>query len=197
MNDWLSDNWLEIFGAITGGLYIYLSIKENILLWLVGIISCTVYVVVFYDSKFYADMSLQVYYVIISIYGWYNWARKKKITDKEFKVLKIPKRHLIIYAVATFLLFVAIGYSLDKFTDSPLPYGDSLTTSLGIVATYMLTKKYIEQWVIWIIVDFIAAGMYFYKELFPTAILYVIFAIMAIVGYKEWKKSMLNEHVKT
>jgi len=192
MIDWVITNWIEIFGALTGVLYIYFSIKQNILLWITGLISCSVYIIVFYQSKFYADMSLQLYYVVISIYGWYIWAKGKTNDNTELKVTKTPRNQILVLSLLSIFLFLLIGIGLDKFTDSPIPYGDSLTTSLGIVATWMLAKKYIEQWIIWIIVDFFAAGLYLYKELYPTTILYIIFAIMAFVGYKEWKKSMLT-----
>ncbi len=193
MWQWIYDNWLEIFGALTGLIYIFLSIKENILLWPVGLISCSVYIYVFFTSKFYADMSLQFYYVVVSIYGWYNWAKGKKNNKKEeLSVIKTPKKRILPLSVASILLFFAIAFILFKFTDSPVPFGDSFTTSMGIIATWMLAKKYIEQWIIWIIVDLFAAGLYIYKELYPTALLYIIFGVMAAIGYKEWKKSMLN-----
>ncbi len=191
--NWIINNWLEIFGTLTGFVYIYLSIKENILLWPVGLVSCFVYIFVFYDSKFYADMTLQIYYVIISAYGWYNWKHERIVKNKKLEITKMPINKWIVLILLSVTLFVIIGFSLDKFTDTTIPYGDAFTTTLGIIATWMLTKKYIEQWLIWIIADFVAILLYIYKGLYPTTILYFVFAVMAIVGYKEWKKSMLND----
>ncbi len=198
MVDWIIDNWVEIFGALTGLLYIYFSIKENILLWPIGLISCTVYIFVFFDTKFYADMTLQIYYVIISVYGWYYWKKEKQkdshTEKKNHSIVNTPKKQYIPIIVFTVLIFLIIGYILDKYTDSTLPYGDAITTSLGIIGTWMLAKKHIENWLVWIVADFISVGLYFYKELYPTVILYLVFAIMAIVGYFEWKKTMLAQN---
>jgi len=192
MIQWLQHNWLEIFGALTGLLYIYLEIKGNIWLWPVGIISSVVYIIVFFVSKFYADMSLQVYYLIISIYGWALWARKKEtLADKkELKISRVPKKIYLLLIIITLVLWAAIGIFLDKLTDSPIPYWDAFTTALSITATWMLAKKYIEQWIIWIIADLVSMGLYIYKDLIPTAILFTVFTTMAFVGYFNWLKIM-------
>ena len=197
MLDWIKTNWLEIFGAATGLLYIYFSIKQNILLWITGLISCSVYIIVFFNTKFYADMALQFYYVGVSIYGWIYWAETKTKSNEPLKVSKTPKIELFILSILSVIIFFVIGIFLDRLTDSPIPFGDSFTTTFGIIATWMLAKKYIEQWIIWIIVDFVAAALYFYKQLYPTTILYVIFAVMAFIGYFQWKKSLTNEHTET
>jgi nicotinamide mononucleotide transporter len=190
---WLAKHYIEIFGALTGLLYIYFSIKENILLWPTGIISSAVYIYVFFNSKFYADMSLQVYYLIISIYGWILWAKgSQKDTDDNLPITKTPKKIYFTLFLITLALFIVIGIILDKATDSPLPYWDSFTTSLSITATWMLAKKYIEQWHIWIIVDSVSAALYIYKGLYPTVILFIVFTTMAVVGYLQWKKSLIN-----
>jgi len=199
---WLIDNWIEVFGAITGLIYIYFSIKENILLWPVGIISSIIYIYVFFVSKFYADMSLQFYYLFISVYGWYLWTKRKTNNNnnnnnnnnenENIYIRKAPIKIYIYLAIITSLLFIGIGLLLDKATDSPLPYWDSLTTSLSIIATWMLAKKYIDQWIIWIIVDLISTILYIYKNLYPTAILFTVFTTMAFVGYIQWKKSIAD-----
>jgi nicotinamide mononucleotide transporter len=191
---WIKEHWVELFGAISGLIYIYFSIRENILLWATGIISSAVYIYVFFASKFYADMSLQFYYLIISIYGWILWAKGKNNTTKkeEIKIIKTPQTIYLVLMVASFVLFLLIGLILDNLTDSPLPYWDALTTALSITATWMLAKKFIEQWLIWIFVDALSAGLYIYKNLYPTAVLFVVFTIMAVVGYFQWRKIMLE-----
>lgn len=187
---WLQNNWIELFGALTGLLYIYFEIKENIWLWLIGIVSCSVYIYVFFVSKFYADMGLQVYYVVISFYGWYNWKKGNVKTKKELKISKIPLFHLFVSAIIGIFIFIVIGIVLDKFTDSPMPYWDSLTTTMGIIGTWMLTQKYIEQWFVWILCDAICVGLYFYRDLYPTTALYLVFTILAVIGYFRWQKSL-------
>ncbi len=189
--DWLKNNWIEIFGASAGLLYVFLSIKEKVWLWPIGLITSVVYIYVFYTSKFYADMGLQFYYVFISIYGWILWLGGKK--NKQISCLKISKTPLkiVIYLIiSTVLIFFAIGFVLINYTDSPVPYWDAFTTAASITATWMLAKKYIEHWIIWVIVDLTSSVLYLAKELYPTVVLFVVYTIMAVIGYYQWKKSI-------
>ncbi len=191
MIDYIIDNWLEIFGTITGLLYLFLSIKQNILLWPLGIATSLAYIIVFYNSKFYADMSLQVYYVAISIFGWYLWVFGKRPKGSySLPVKRLSKTLMVILLINSFVLFLVIAFLLIEYTDSPLPYWDSFTTALSIVATWMLAKKIIEHWLIWIVVDFISLGLYIYKDLIITAFLFFVYAVMAYVGYVEWRKTL-------
>ncbi|MBN2893315.1 MAG: nicotinamide mononucleotide transporter [Bacteroidales bacterium] len=197
MIDWIVENWVEIFGAIAGLLYIFLSIKEKILLWPIGIITSTVYIYVFFQSKFYADMSLQFYYVFVSIYGWIFWLKgKKNEKDKQLKISKTPFKTIIILVFVTLALFLGMGWFLSNYTDSPVPFWDAFTTAASIVATWMLAKKFIEQWIIWIIVDIISAILYYKKGLYPTVILFGVYTIMAVIGYIEWRKTFVKLRIK-
>ena len=191
---WISDNYIELLGTIFGLLYIVLSIKQNIWCWPVGLITSALYIYVFFVTKFYADMGLQVYYLVISVYGWYHWmfgARSKKQDD-----LKISKSSLklIIYSLlATIILFSIISFILVNYTDSEIPYWDAFTTAGSFVATWMLARKIIEHWLIWIIVDSVSLGLYIYKGLYPTVILFGVYTILAILGFVEWKREMRKE----
>lgn len=197
MLEWIKNNGIELFGTATGLLYIYLEINEKIWLWLIGIISCSVYIYVFFVSKFYADMGLQVYYVAISFYGWYNWRKGNvKTKKKELPISRIPVKQIVYSTLATFVFFIIIGLILDYLTDSQLPYWDSFTTSLGITGTWMLAKKYIEQWYLWIVADIVSTSLYLYKHLYPTAFLYLVFTIMAFVGLYEWRKHLKLQQTK-
>jgi nicotinamide mononucleotide transporter len=189
--EWLLANKIEILGAILGILYIFFSIRQNIFTWPTGLLTSALYIFVFFQSKFYADMGLQVYYVGISIYGWYYWAKKQKSENTDTVQVKQTRKILWIKLTAvTSLLYVVILFILLNFTDSPVPFMDSLTTALSIVATWMLARKHIEQWLIWIVVDLISIGLYIYKDLWPTVILFVVYTIMAALGYIEWKKDL-------
>lgn len=193
MIDWLQTHYIEIFGVLTGLVYVYLEIKENIWLWPVGILTSAFFIIVFFDSKFYADMGLQFYYLVVSIYGLIIWITKKDIDHSEIKIRNIRKIELIKYSIGTVLIYNIIYYILIKFTDSPLPVWDSFTTALSIVATFMLAHKIIEQWWVWVIVNIVSLGLYIYKELYLTAFLFIVYAVMAVVGYIEWRKSMRVE----
>ena len=186
---WIQQHWIEVVGFATGFIFIFLEIKENKWMWPVGFLSALFYVFVFFQAKFYADMSLQFYYLIISVYGWYVWTRGKN--DEDVIVISSGKnRQFIVLAIVSFILFLLVAYILQRFTDSPLPYWDSLTTSLSVVAVWMLAKKIIEQWFVWIFVDLLSAVLYIYKDLYLTSLLYLIFAVLAFVGYLQWKKIM-------
>ena len=193
MINWILENWIEVFGAVAGILYIYLSIKQNILLWPFGLVTSLVYIYVFFVAKFYADMSLQFYYVFISIYGWLLWKKSEKNTEEEsLKVSRIRLKLAIILFLITLGIFAVIAWILVNYTDSPMPYWDALTTAASITATWMLAKKIIEHWYIWVVVNLISIGLYFVRELYPTVILFTIYAVMAVIGYLQWKKSLVN-----
>lgn len=133
-------------------------------------------------------MSLQVYYVVISIYGWYFWLKgTNKKNNGSVPVRKTGKRLLLRLIVITGLIYISILYLL-RFTDSDIAHLDSMTTALSITATWMLAKKYIEHWLIWIFVDLFSSGMYVYKNLWPTVILFLIYTVMAYLGYIKWIK---------
>lgn len=194
ITSWIWANKIEVLGAILGLLYIFFSIRQHILTWPTGLLTSLLYTAVFFQSGFYADMGLQVYYVIISIYGWYYWLKgsKKEKEEEQLPATKMPK-HLILKSIlATVAIYVLILFVLIRFTDSTVPIMDSLTTALSITATWMLAKKYIEHWVIWIFVDLFSAGLYVYKALWPTVILFLVYTAMAFLGYIEWKKTLKN-----
>ena len=194
--EWLLGNKIEALGAILGILYIIFSIQQNLLTWPTGLLTSILYVVVFFQSKFYADMGLQVYYVVISIYGWYYWLKGSEKNDKkEVPVKQVSKRLWIKLTAATFIIYIVILLILLKFTDSDIPFMDSLTTALSIVATWMLARKYLEHWLIWIFVDLFSSGLYMYKNLWATVVLFIIYTGMAIVGYYQWKKDLKLQEI--
>lgn len=194
VTSWIWANKIEILGAILGLLYIFFSIRQHILTWPTGLFASLLYTAVFFQSGFYADMGLQVYYIAISIYGWYYWLKGEAKNDKNdtVPVTKVSKELWVKLLIATIIIYEIILFILIRFTDSTVPIMDSLTTALSITATWMLAKKYIEHWLIWVFVDLVSAGLYIYKGLWPTVILFVVYTVMAVLGYIEWKKDLKN-----
>lgn len=193
MLEWLLVNKIELLGAILGICYIFLSIRQSIFTWPVGLATSALYIVVFFNAGFYADMGLQVYYVAISIYGWYYWLTgKKQVETEKVPVLMASLRLWVKMFVVSCVIYVIILYVLLNFTDSDVPYMDSLTTALSIIATWMLARKYIEHWIVWIFVDLFSAGLYVYKNLWPTVILFMVYTFMAVLGFYEWKKDIIK-----
>ncbi len=188
---WISNHYEEILGTLFSLVYLYFSIKQNIWLWPLGLISSAIYVYVFFKAGIYADMALQVYYVVISIYGWYYWSRKKtKNTNSEVKVKYTGKRNAVFLLIITTALFIVIAFVLKNYTDSQIPFWDAFTTAASITATWMLAKKYIEHWIVWVLVDLVSSGLYVYKNLYFTVFLYLVYTVMAVVGYFQWKNTI-------
>ena len=181
---------LEITGTLFSFMYLYLSVKQKIGLWVFGFLSALVYAVVFFETKFYAAMSLQLYYLWVSIYGWYSWKRNRATTGEE-----LPPRYTrfkewpLLFGITIIIMMVYYAL-LSIGTDSPVPGADSFITAFSITATWMLARKQIEHWLIWIVVDSVAVGIYFMQGLYSTALLFVVYGIMAVVGWKQWRKTI-------
>lgn len=195
VTDWIAENIVEIFGAVTGIVYVILEIKRNILLWPLGIITSAVYIYVFGHNGFYANMGLQGYYLVISIYGWYAWRRaqseKSRAQGSEpgTDVIRIDRKTAIICFATTAVIWGLLWFVLGRWTDSPVPLWDGLITSLSVVATWMLTRKYLEQWYVWIVANAIAVIVYLVMGMYPTAVLFIVYFIMAIVGVRAWSRN--------
>ncbi len=197
MIDFLVNNYIEILAATLGLLFLYLEIKENKWMWLVGFLTSALYIYVFFVAKLYATMSLQFYYVAISIYGWIMWAGTNN-NEKEntLKISHIAKDLLIKLLLVTIVVYALIAYILVDYTDEPTPYLDALATALSIVASWMLAQKILEQWLVWIVADAISLGLYIHKGLYPSSILFLTYTVIAILGYYKWKQSMIGERVE-
>ena len=193
---WLLDNWIEIFGAITGIIYVFLEIRQNLWLWPVGLFTSAVYIWVFFTGKFYADMSLQGYYLVISFLGWYWWVKgtghRAHGSRQELPVTRIKFRLGVFLVVVFIALYSAMYFILSRMTDSPVPAWDSFITSLSIIATWMLARKIYEHWFLWIVVNSVSSVIFLVKGLYPTVILYLIYFIMSFAGLREWKRSMVQ-----
>jgi len=195
LTDWLSENVVEVFGAVTGIAYVILEIKRNILLWPLGIITSAVYIYVFGRNGFYANMGLQGYYLAISVYGWYRWRRQQEGEQlgERSDVKRIDTATAIWCALAAAVLWAGLWLLLDRATDSPVPVWDGLITSLSVVATWMLTRKYLEQWYVWIVANAIATVVYLFSGLYPTAVLFFVYFVMAIVGARAWSRKQIRQ----
>jgi nicotinamide mononucleotide transporter len=181
--------------AVLGMIYLIHSIKQHILLWLFGLLTSGLYIYVFLVSKFYADMALQVYYVIISVYGWMHWKYGGRNTQK-LAVSSSGFRLMSTLLAVWVVLWIGMSLFLHYLTDSDVPIGDGFTTSGSIVATWMLARKIKEHWLFWVIIDLVSLILYINKELYPTSILFFIYTIMAVAGYVEWHRDYKTNPVK-
>lgn len=193
-------SYLELFGTIFYLLSVWLIARRNILTWPIGIASVILYLLLFYQIRLYADTAEQVYYLIISIYGWWHWQKSKQETDSKAvpAVRYSTRRSIIIAIVVTLILSVLVGDFLsqantllpDIFPEPAVyPYLDALTTIMSFTAMWLMTRKKIESWIYWIIVDVIAIWLYYVNEVRFISLLYVILLIMAINGFMAWHKT--------
>jgi nicotinamide mononucleotide transporter len=180
---------IEIIAAVFGVISVFLSVRQNIWSWPTAIINVGLYIFVFYESKLYADTGLQVVYVVLNAYGWYHWLYGGK-NRTELPVSRTSARlWLLLVAIGT--TFAALlGTFLSRNTDAALPYVDASTTSTSLVAQWMMTRKLLENWIIWVAVDVVYIAMYIYKSLYVTAVLYLIFLILSAMGFVQWRSSL-------
>jgi nicotinamide mononucleotide transporter len=192
--DWALANKVELGGTIFGLIYVWLSISQNLHTWTAGIVTSLLYCWVFFEAKFYAGMGLQLYYLFISFYGWWSWRGKgdKNATGEKLRVSRTGQKLWIKLFISNLFLTLLMYFLLRRYTDSPIPFGDAFTTSLSIFATWMLARKKIEHWLIWIFIDLVSCGLYFYRGLYPTIFLFMVYTIMAIIGYNQWRKEPLK-----
>jgi len=177
----------ECIGFVFGIAGVWLTIKENILCFPVGIINVGIYSFIFFYSELYSNAVLQLVYIAVLIYGWIHWG--SNTAADEFQVTTTTKIEAAVFLIIVIVTSVLFGYLLKEPTNSPLPYWDAATTSVSLVAQWMIARKKIENWLLWIAVDSIYVWMYIHQSLYLTAVLYFVFLILAIKGYFEWRKT--------
>ena len=182
---------LQIVGTLLGLLYLWLEYKANIWLWIVGAIMPMVHGVLYLSSGIYADAAMQLYYVVAGIYGLCIWTRGTRRNERVVNIQHTPVRWVVPLFVVYLVLHIAMFYLLSEFTDSRVPFFDSMSTALSIVAMWMLSRKLVEQWLVWLVVDAISVGLYLYKGIPITAMLYTLYCALAIAGYVRWRKQVL------
>ncbi|WP_256002448.1 nicotinamide riboside transporter PnuC [Pedobacter deserti] len=184
-------SWPEWLGVITGFACIYLAAKEKVLSWPVSIVSVLTYAWVFYDARMYGDMILQFYFLLTAFYGWFYWNRTTEQPQKAVTSLRL--RDWVFAIISVSLLSVLLGLFLDHFTNSDVPYADGYCTAMSFVAQYLLTRKVLQNWVMWIIVDLCYIPLYIYKNLNLSAVFYAFLIVIAFKGYSDWKKTYVNQ----
>lgn len=180
----------EPIATVTAIIYVILASKANKLCFVFGLISSLILTYICYESQLYFDTSINVYYVFMSLYGWYAWSKPKNLIHG---INRVPRKILFLGIGAGVFISILLALVVDRFADPQLPYIDAFTTIFSIFATWMVIKKYIENWLIWIVVDLVAAGMYFYKNLYFISILFFVYTIIAVFGYFKWKKIIQHQ----
>ena len=189
------DLYIEIAGTVIGLVYLWLEYKASAYMWLAGIVMPAIYLYIYYNAGLYADFGINVYYLVVAVYGWLAWKNVfgSKSRGEELPITHAPRKGWFKAVLMYVVTQTVITWLLLNHTDSTVPLADSFTTALSIVGMWMLARKYIEQWWVWCVVDVASSALYVYKGLYFTAILYALYAIIAIFGYFKWKTLMRDE----
>lgn len=186
--DWIrAQSPLEVAGVITGILCVYLAAKNVIWNWPFAIISVAIYIFIFFEAKLYADMGLQFYFLAMNVYGWYFWSRKPK-SEEKVPVIRITQKEIILSIISIILFTAILGLLLKKGTDAAFPFVDSFCTACSLIAQVLLARKVLENWLIWVFVDVIYVIVYTAKNLHLTAGMYVLYFVIAALGYRDWRR---------
>lgn len=184
-------NWIEVVATVFGLLCVWLTVKRSIWCWPTGLVQVSLYIFIFYEAKLYSDMILHVFYVFMQFYGWHHWMYGGE-DHKTLKVGTLPGS-LPIWWLVVAAGTAAWGFIMARFTDAALPYPDAFTTAASLVAQWLMARKKLESWYFWIVVDIVATGVYWYKELYLTSGLYAVFLLLATMGFFEWRRALRNQ----
>ncbi len=205
------DTILQFLGLAVGLVYLYYEYHANSKVWIAGLVMPLISMFVYFRKGLYADFGMNIYYLLMAIYGYLAWTgklsflrAKKSVGDAageepgsdnstRLRIRHLPLKGYLPVVGVSVLIWCAIAMFLIGVTDSTVPVADAFTTAMSIVGTWMLARKYLEQWIVWILVDIVCVGLYIYKEIYPNATLYAIYTIVASFGYLKWKRLMYSQ----
>ena len=185
ISNFIASSWIEPTAVILAITYLLLAIKQNISCWFAAFFSSLLYFFVMYSAELYMEAWLQIFYCVMAVYGWSQW--RTSITDDSKFLVRTWTRtqHIKVISLIFFLAFIS-GLALEKFTNAALPFIDSLTTWGAIVATFMVAKKLLENWIYWFVIDSISVFLFYSRGLFFTSMLFFFYLIIIYFGYKSW-----------
>jgi nicotinamide mononucleotide transporter len=180
---------IEAVAVAFGALSVFLSARQIIWSWPTAIVNVLLYIAVFHEAKLYADMGLQAVYAVINAYGWYQWLYGGA-QHSTLRVSRVPGRLAVRLAILAATSAATLGWAMASFTDASLPYLDAALSTTSLAAQWMLARKYLENWMVWIVLDLVYIPMFIYKGLTLTAGLYFVFLVLSIMGLVEWRRSL-------
>lgn len=184
--------WLELAAVALAVLYLLLAIRQNIWCWAAAAVSTALYLFIMHAARLYAEAALQIFYLAMAAYGWYQW-RRGGANHQGVEVSTWPMRKHLIAALVVFTLVLISGGLLQRFSDAALPFADAFTTWGAVVATWMVARKILENWIYWFVIDAVSVYLYVSRELYFTSVLFVAYLVMIVFGYRSWKRSMLEQ----
>lgn len=196
MTEFIIAHWLDIVTTVLGLAYILLEYKASPWLWLVGLVMQALGIVLYYQKGIYADCAMEFYYLLMTVYGYWRWVKGSK-TKQELPIRHFPRRLVLLWTGIIAGIWAVIYWLLVTYTNSNVPLADGFTTALSLVGIWALAHKYLEQWFIWIAVDIVTCGLYFYKGIPFKGSLYGLYVIIAVFGYFKWKRLMNADQRKS
>ena len=186
--DFLQVNWFEIVAAILAIAYLILAMLQDIRCWVAWIISSLMYFFVMYSANLYMEALLQIFYIFIGLYGLYQWRYKSDLKTGLKITTWSVKNHLMVIGILVLLTLIS-GYVLTIYTAAASPFIDAFTTWGAIAASYLVAKKILENWFYWFVIDFVSVFLFISRELYPTALLFIVYLVLVVIGYSAWRKS--------
>ena len=180
---------LEIIAVLFGLACVTLVVRQSIWCWPTGLVQVSLYLIIFYQVKLYSDAILQVFYIVMNIYGWYHWLHGGRERDS-LPVTRLSAAGNALWIGVTAVGTALWGYGMATWTDAALPYGDAFTTVASLVAQWLMARKRIENWLFWIAVDIAAVVIYWYKGLYLTSGLYAVFLGLCVAGWIAWRRDL-------
>ena len=181
--------FLEIFAVCSAILYLILAANEDVRCWYAALFSSILYMYIMYTAGLMMESFLQIFYICMAIYGWYIWSNKINV-EQELKIRSWKIQYHFYTITIVTLLAIITGFLLEKYTQAALPFLDAFTTWGAIITTYMVAKKIIENWIYWFVIDSISIYLFISRELYLTSLLFFIYLIIIIFGYRSWMKKL-------
>jgi nicotinamide mononucleotide transporter len=180
--------WLEVLAFGLAIAMVVCNIRVNVIGWPLAIAASLLYFLLFWKSRLYGDAALQLFFVAVAGWGWWQWLRGTDDAGHTLRVRTLGPRGRAVALVALALAWPATGLFLDRFTDTDVPWWDAFPTAASVLGQWLLGRKYVENWPVWIVVNLVAVGLFAYKGLWLTVLLYALFVAMSLVGWRAWRR---------
>jgi nicotinamide mononucleotide transporter len=182
--------WLELAAVVIALAMVGCNIRQIHWGWPLAIISSLMYFALFWRSKLYGDSVLQIFFAVVAFWGWFQWLRGQRGDGTPLRVARLSRRGVVAVVTLCAVLWPATGLFLKTYTDTDVPWWDAFPTAVSLVGQFLLGRKYLENWLVWIVVNVVSVGLFAYKGLWLTVALYGVFIVLSVVGWRAWRRAL-------